>query len=125
MAKSRLTPELLEDICTQIAEGKSLRRICREMDLRESLVRYWLSKDEAAFAHSTRARERAKARRPMAKLDINGKAFDMVAHLVRSRALEIFANRVDRGCAIANAAVELRETEHPGRQGPVLVMALL
>jgi AcrR family transcriptional regulator len=29
---------------------------------------------------------------------------------------EIFANRVDRGCAVANAAVELRETQHPGRQ---------
>ena len=29
---------------------------------------------------------------------------------------EIFAGRVDRGCAIANAAVELRETQHPGRQ---------
>jgi AcrR family transcriptional regulator len=27
----------------------------------------------------------------------------------------IFAGRVDRGCAIANAAVELREIEHPGR----------
>jgi AcrR family transcriptional regulator len=29
---------------------------------------------------------------------------------------EIFTNRVDRGCAVANAAVELRETQHPGRQ---------
>ena len=28
----------------------------------------------------------------------------------------IFNGRVDRGCAIANAAVELREMEHPGRQ---------
>jgi AcrR family transcriptional regulator len=29
---------------------------------------------------------------------------------------DIFANRIDRGCAIANAAVELRDTDHPGRQ---------
>lgn len=29
---------------------------------------------------------------------------------------EIFASRNDRGCAIANAAVELRGSDHPGRQ---------
>ncbi len=29
---------------------------------------------------------------------------------------QIFDGRIDRGCAIANAAVELRETEHPARQ---------
>lgn len=28
----------------------------------------------------------------------------------------IFHGRVDRGCAIANAAVELRDTDHPARQ---------
>lgn len=29
---------------------------------------------------------------------------------------EIISAREDRGCAIANAAVELRDTDHPGRQ---------
>jgi AcrR family transcriptional regulator len=29
---------------------------------------------------------------------------------------DIFKGREDRGCAIANAAVELRDTDHPGRQ---------
>jgi AcrR family transcriptional regulator len=29
---------------------------------------------------------------------------------------KILHDRVDRGCAIANAAVELRDTDHPGRQ---------
>jgi AcrR family transcriptional regulator len=29
---------------------------------------------------------------------------------------EIFTNLTDRGCAIANAAVELRDTDHPGRK---------
>jgi len=29
---------------------------------------------------------------------------------------DIFHERVDRGCAVANAAVELRDTDHPGRQ---------
>lgn len=49
--------EQIADICSRLAEGKSLRSICREMDLKESTVRYWLAKDEAAFAHSARARE--------------------------------------------------------------------
>jgi hypothetical protein len=47
----------LEDICNEIAEGKSLRRVCREMGLKESSVRYWLNKEADAFAHSARARE--------------------------------------------------------------------
>jgi AcrR family transcriptional regulator len=29
---------------------------------------------------------------------------------------QIFCDRADRGCAIANAAVELRDTDHPARQ---------
>lgn len=49
--------ERIEDICNELAEGKSLRRICREMDLKESSVRYWLNKEGDAFAHSARARE--------------------------------------------------------------------
>ncbi len=44
-------------ICDQLAEGKSLRAICKEMGKSESSVRYWLHKDEEAFAHSARARE--------------------------------------------------------------------
>ncbi len=34
-----------------------MRRICRERSLAESSVRYWISKNEEAFAHSARARE--------------------------------------------------------------------
>lgn len=52
-----MTEQEIADICTQLAEGKSLRAICREMGKPESSVRYWLHKDEAAFAHSARARE--------------------------------------------------------------------
>lgn len=44
-------------ICNLMASGKSLRAACREMGLNESSVRYWLNKDEDAFAHSARARE--------------------------------------------------------------------
>lgn len=52
-----MTREQIEDICSRIAEGKSLRAVCRELDLKESSVRYWLTKDAEAFAHSARARE--------------------------------------------------------------------
>lgn len=48
---------LLESICGQLAEGKSLRAICRERQLPESTVRGWFLDDEEAFAQSTRARE--------------------------------------------------------------------
>lgn len=52
-----MTSEELEDICALIAEGNSLRKVCRDKGLKESTVRYWIAKDEAAFAHSARARE--------------------------------------------------------------------
>lgn len=44
-------------ICEMMAEGKSLRQCCRELDLKESSVRYHLNKDGDSFAHSARARE--------------------------------------------------------------------
>lgn len=52
-----MTEKELDAICDQIAEGKSLRSICREIGRPESTVRYWLSKDADSFAHLARARE--------------------------------------------------------------------
>jgi hypothetical protein len=40
-----------------MAEGKSLRKACRELGLNEASVRYWLNKDAESFTHSARARE--------------------------------------------------------------------
>lgn len=52
-----MSREEIEDICNRMSEGQSLRAVCRELGLKESSVRYWLNKDEDAFAHSVRARE--------------------------------------------------------------------
>ena len=52
-----MTEAEITDICNQLAEGKSLRAICREMEKPESSVRYWLMKSEEAFAQTAHARE--------------------------------------------------------------------
>ncbi len=52
-----MTPEQIGDICDELASGKSLRQICREQGMAESSVRYWLNRDEAAFAQTAHARE--------------------------------------------------------------------
>lgn len=49
--------QTIEHICARLAEGNSLRKICRELELAESTVRYWLSTDADAFAQSAHARE--------------------------------------------------------------------
>lgn len=47
----------IEAICNALAEGKSLRSIAKELGKPESTLRYWLARDEEAFAHSARAKE--------------------------------------------------------------------
>lgn len=52
------TPELLEDICEQIASGKSLRRICSAEGMPSaSTVCTWLSEDASFAKRYARARE--------------------------------------------------------------------
>lgn len=57
MAESKKAPADIEAICNQLAEGKSLRAIAKEMGKAESTLRYWIAKDPEAFAHSARAKE--------------------------------------------------------------------
>lgn len=52
-----VSPEQIEHICMELSEGKSLRSIARALEIPESTIRYYLAKDEAAFAHSMHARE--------------------------------------------------------------------
>lgn len=47
----------IELICARLAEGNSLRKICRELDMAESTARQWLATDPEAHAQSVRARE--------------------------------------------------------------------
>lgn len=51
------TPEQIQDICTKLATGMSLRKIAKEMGVHEATVRYWFISDGEAFTHSARARE--------------------------------------------------------------------
>jgi AcrR family transcriptional regulator len=80
-----------------------------------TLYRHFGSKDELVAAYLTElAREGDELWERLAREhpgDPHAQLEGWVQHVE-----EILANRVDRGCAIANAAVELRETDHPGRQ---------
>lgn len=51
-----MTPEEIAGICDKLAEGQSLRAICRKLKIDESTARYHLNKDEH-FPQYTRARE--------------------------------------------------------------------
>lgn len=55
--RKAITQDHIAAACDMMAEGKSLRAACKELGLSESSVRYHLTKDGDAFAHSARARE--------------------------------------------------------------------
>ena len=52
-----LSAEQIATICDSLAEGMSLRAICRLMGLNECNVRRWIRDDSEAMTHYTRARE--------------------------------------------------------------------
>lgn len=44
------TPELAEEICERIAEGETLRQVCRSKDIPPSTVRRWVLNDINGFS---------------------------------------------------------------------------
>ena len=55
---SIFTKELGENICAQLAEGRTLRAICRDEGMPDmKSIFNWLQKDEEFFQHYTQARE--------------------------------------------------------------------
>lgn len=52
-----MTEQEIADICDQLAIGKSLRAVCRDMGFAESTVRKFLNETPEAYAQYARARE--------------------------------------------------------------------
>jgi AraC-like DNA-binding protein len=52
-----MTEAEIADICNQLAEGKSLRAICRETGKSESNVRRWIAESDETMAQYAHARE--------------------------------------------------------------------
>lgn len=55
--QTRYTQEIADEICRRLAEGETLRAICRDMDLPIGTVLGWVRDDRQGFAEQyTRAR---------------------------------------------------------------------
>ena len=50
VTETRYTPEFAEKVCERMAEGASLREVCRDNGMAESSVRQWVRDDRDGFA---------------------------------------------------------------------------
>jgi hypothetical protein len=50
VTETRYTPEFAEKVCERMAEGASLREVCRDNGMPESSVRQWVRDDRDGFA---------------------------------------------------------------------------
>jgi len=85
---TKYTPELVDEICTRVANGVPLREICRESDKPTWSTFYeWLSKDQNLSARYARARE----------LGTDAIAEDLIGELYQEpeRILSEGGNRID------------------------------
>jgi len=80
-----------------------------------TLYRHFGSKDELVAAYITELARDGDALWESLSLAYPGDPHAQLEGWVR-HVENIFHGRIDRGCAIANAAVELRDTDHPARQ---------
>lgn len=54
---SKKSPEIVNTICDQLATGKPLTEICRELGIGYSTVQDWMAADEVVSGHIARARD--------------------------------------------------------------------
>jgi terminase small subunit-like protein len=50
VTETRYMPEFAEEVCRRMAEGTSLREVCRDSGVPESSVRQWVRDDRDGFA---------------------------------------------------------------------------
>jgi hypothetical protein len=50
VTETRYTPQFAEEVCRRMAEGTSLREVCRDNGMAESSVRQWVRDDRDGFA---------------------------------------------------------------------------
>jgi hypothetical protein len=50
VTETRYKPEFAEEVCRRMAEGASLREVCRDNGMPESSVRQWVRDDRDGFA---------------------------------------------------------------------------
>lgn len=119
---SKYTDELAEQICLRIADGESMRRICRDADMPDKeTIRRWKRENEAFRARFARAREDAAdsyADRMLAYCD----EFETADSLTRVQGLKEASQNLRWLAGVTKPRVygDLQKLEHSGAGGAPL-----
>jgi hypothetical protein len=123
---SKYTDELAEVICTRIADGESLRRICRDADMPDKeTIRRWRGENEAFRARYARAREDAAdsyADRMLAYCD----DFETADSITRVQGLKEASQNLRWLAGVTKPKVygDLQKLEHSGAGGAPLKITI-